>query len=70
MDHPLKSVTLEQVEAALGESLSALVGARFRASIARVELAPPQEGRLSQRFTLELTFQRPVEDWVSTSTRE
>lgn len=66
MDHPIKTVTLDQVEAALGEALSTLVGVRFRAGIARVELAPPQEGRLSQRFTVEVTFQRPVEDWITT----
>lgn len=69
MDHPIKKVTLDQVEAALGEALSALVGTRFRAGIDKVALASAQEGRLSQRFTLELTFQRPVEDWI-TSGRE
>ncbi len=67
MEHPIKKVTLDQVEAALGEALTALVGTRFGAAINRLELAPPQEGRLSQRFTVELTFQRPVQDWITTS---
>lgn len=66
--HPLKVVDLAAVERALGDALTKLVGVRFEAQISAVSFVPPPEGRLSQRFRLELSFSRPVEDWLPRET--
>ncbi|MFO0724317.1 MAG: hypothetical protein U1E65_11075 [Myxococcota bacterium] len=63
--HPLKSVDLARVEEALSEAVSGVLGTRFAATVSEVAFSPPQESGLSQRFRLEISFSRPIEDWLS-----
>ncbi len=63
--HPLKSVDLGRVEQAVSEAVSGVLGTRFSATVSEVAFAPPQESGLSQRFRLEISFSRPIEDWLS-----